>query len=137
MTVKSIKLIILVTIATFLAIIYLTLKYQMQNVNKENVLVIEKKYSINEIKQMIKELPDYQGDSLIIDDDGNLKSGDGLIQSVITQMYEVSVNIEGIRNESIAKKIPEQVLVYKTAIRYYLIQYGSKVKKHSKEKILN
>lgn len=85
-----------------------------------------KVYTAQQVRDMIKNLPDYQGDSLLIDDEGRISSTDGLIQSTIAQVYLVKVNSEGIKSEAMATGLPEPFIAYRTAIKWYIGQYGSK-----------
>ena len=85
-------------------------------------------YSVKDIKDMIKKLPNYQGDSITIDSYGKLTSLNGLIQSTLNQVYSVSANIEAVKNEAKITGLPEPFLVYKIGIEWYLEQHGNKTK---------
>jgi hypothetical protein len=96
--------------------------------HRQNNLSLPNPKTPQEIRNMIKKLPDYQGDSLLIDDEGRITSLDGLIQSVLIQVYVVDANVEGIKNEVKATGLPEPYLVYKVGIGWYIAQYGAKSK---------
>ncbi len=113
-----------------IAILFIILSYESYIDASEGAMLVRKKYTPDEVTIMIKKLPTYQGDSLIIDKNGVLSSTDGLIQSVIDQMYLVPANLASIRSEATAKSVPEPYVVYQLAIQYYIAQYGDKTKKN-------
>jgi len=91
---------------------------------------LKKSYSPDEIRNLIKALPEYQGDSLIINSDKQLVSLDGLIQSFIVQVYVVPANIKGVRATAKSTGFPEPYIVYKTAINWYVELHGNKIQNH-------
>jgi hypothetical protein len=120
------KLTLLITVVFVIALIIVVLHYENDTPTKY-IGKPSKVYTNNAIKQMIAQLPDYQGDSVMIDDTGRLTSFDGVIQSVIIQMYIVDSNLESIKQEAKMLDLPEPYLVYKRAIKYYLIGHKKKV----------
>jgi hypothetical protein len=123
------KLLVLITIVLTLCLAVIVLHYESDDSPKFIGDGKElKTYTAQEVRNMIKKLPDYQGDSLLIDDDGRVTSLDGLIQSTLVQAYVVKANLIGIQKEAKALGLPEPYLVYKIAIKWYIAQYGSKTK---------
>ncbi len=120
------KLTLLIT-AGFVIILTTVVLHYENDMSPKYIGKPGKIYIMEDIKQMITRLPDYQGDSVVIDEDGKLRSSDALIQSVIDQMYIVDTNINGIRKEAMLTDLPEPYLVYKTAIKYYIKEHGRKV----------
>ncbi len=141
------KLLILVTIALLMVICFFVLiladskKTEAAQTSTDPIKVttdIEKKeYSAAEVRQLIKGLPEYQGDSLLIAPDGKLVSMDGKIQSVIDQIYLVPANIENCRGQSARYRLPVPYYVYRLAIGYYINQYGDKRKGISRDSVTN
>lgn len=91
--------------------------------------LITSSWTTKQIKEKIQNLIDYQGDSLVIYQDGTIKSKDAVIQSVIMQMYIVPANLQDIRAKAAADNYPEAYYAYKTAIFHYKNTYGDKNKK--------
>jgi hypothetical protein len=138
---KDRKIIILIIIASIATVTYLIYHYE-QKISSYKALsesnytpVSQSTYSDEEIRSLIKKLPTYQGDSITIDERGKLVSKDQLIQSVIEQMYIVPANLEGIRQSAKAMGRPEQYYVYKTAIEYFIAQYGDRKKAEDSLKV--
>jgi hypothetical protein len=123
-------LIFVVLIAIFTNV--LTIFFYEKDIDEyTNGMIVRKEYKPEEVCNMIKKLPDYQGDSIIINEEGLLKSQDNLIQSVIQQMYIVPANFESIRSIAKSEGVPEPFVVYRLAIHYYTLQYGTKRTKDS------
>ncbi len=124
------KLLLLVSILFAIALAVVILNYE---IDPTPIVIgdLKKTYTAQEVRDMIKKLPDYQGDSLVISEDGEIKSLDGLIQSTIAQVYLVDINREGVKAEAKNTGIPEPYLAYKMAIKWYIAQYGDKLKQAS------
>lgn len=123
------KLLILTTVVFVISTSIIVLHYETDS-SPKFIGDKPKTYAIQEIRNMIKELPDYQGDSILIDEDGKLTSLDGLIQSTLEQVYVVDANLVGVKSEAKASGLPEPYLVYKTGIKWYIGQYGKKLEKN-------
>lgn len=108
-----ILLLILWVMSIFITILIYEAKYNYG-------IVVIKNYTPQELREKIKSLPNYQGDSLLISTDGKITSKDPLIQSVIHQMYAVPANNESIKNAAANMGEPMGYLIYKTAMQYYV-----------------
>ncbi len=86
-------------------------------------------WTTKSVKEKIQNLPEYQGDSLIVYQDGSVESKNGLIQSVIAQMYIVPANFAGIQNEATTSGLPVGYYGYKQAMVYYAQAHPEKLKK--------
>jgi len=80
-----------------------------------------KQYTAQEIVQMIKELPEYIGDSVRITRNGKVISDNDKIQGTIRAI--LAHNSEGIAIEAENTKIPFQVLLYRNAAIHYKVQF--------------
>ncbi len=102
---------------------------------KEQSMVVDGKknklkYTVNEIKTLIKALPNYQGDSITIFEDGSIKSSipelDGGLANA-QQPNETKQYLEGIaRNE----KLPLAYIIYKHIVPYYIEEKERNKKKN-------
>lgn len=124
------KLLLLVSILFFIALLVVVLNYE---IDPTPIVIgdLKKTYTAQEVRNMIKKLPDYQHDSLLISNDGKIISLDGLIQSTLVQVYDVDLNLKGLKAEAKNTGMPEPFLAYKMAIKWYIAQYGDKSKQAS------
>lgn len=129
---KDRKLLIIAVVTSAAIISYLVYYYekalheQKLSLRAGKSSVNKKEYTEDEVRALIKKLPSYQGDSLIINPRGELVSMDARIQSVLHQMYVVDANIEPIEQEAETYNLPVPYLIYRTGIAYYIDQYGDK-----------
>ena len=105
----------------------------LQQINIYELANSPRKLTINtwttkQVEEKIRNLPEYQGDSLIVYQDGRVESRNGLIQSVIVQMYIVPANFVGIQNEATASGLPVGYYGYKQAMVYYAQAHPEKLK---------
>ncbi len=106
----------------------------LQQINVYELANSPRKLAINtwttkSVKEKIQDLPEYQGDSLIVYQDGSVESKNRLIQSVIAQMYIVPANFAGIQNEATTSGLPVGYYAYKQAMVYYAQAHPDKLKK--------
>ncbi|PKQ66205.1 hypothetical protein [Raineya orbicola] len=89
---------------------------------------IKKKYTKQEILEMIKSLPDYQGDSLTIFEDGTIRSSipelDGGLNYAQTDKATRKYLEDIARNEH----LPFAFVVYKHVLPYYINEHIKKKK---------
>jgi hypothetical protein len=121
------KLLALITFIYLITLGGVILHYQIDS-TPLYLTDLKKAYSSDEIRNLIKAMPEYQGDSLLINADKQLVSFDGLIQSFIVQVYVVPANIKYIKDAVKTTGLPEPYHVYKTAVGWYLQQHGNKKK---------
>ncbi len=129
---KDRKLLIIAVVTSAAIISYLIYYYEQALLEQKAILraekvnVKKKEYTEDDVRAMIKKLPTYQGDSIVINAKNELVSMNGLIQSVINQMYVVPANLEPLEQEAQTYNLPVPYLVYRTGITYYIAQYGDK-----------
>ncbi|MBS1554592.1 MAG: hypothetical protein JSU09_06680 [Bacteroidetes bacterium] len=124
------RLLVLATAIYFSSLMAVVLHY---NLSSRPIYLTDLKsaYTAEEIRKMIKALPTYQGDSLIINAKGEIVSLDGLIESFISQVYAVPANSTGITRESEKTGFPEPFLAYRTAIGWYIETHGTNARQQN------
>ncbi|MFN3315558.1 MAG: hypothetical protein ACK40K_02015 [Raineya sp.] len=119
-----------IVIGLISSLVYTINKYE-NSILKQQFRVIDgakTSFTQKEILDMIKSLPDYQGDSLIIYEDGTIKS----LNAEINGGLAWNLNDKPTRTylEGIAKseKLPLAYVVYRHVIPYYIEQQKQKQK---------
>ena len=74
------------------------------------------KWTTKTVKEKIKSLPEYKGDSLIVYQDGTIESKNPLVQNTIMQMYVSYKHLQRISARASADKQPEAYYTYQEAM---------------------
>lgn len=85
-----------------------------------------KKYSAAEIVALIKASKDYLGDSITIFDNGQMNSSNGKFQGTINAVISTKENMDMVKANMDANKLPIQYNIYALAATYYRQQYPGK-----------
>ncbi len=136
--ISNAKVLIVVILLLILSNVVTIFHYEKKlNPDEDEVTVIgglkrNKQYTAKEITELIKNLPEYIGDSLVIYEDGKLRTDNLKFQGTIDA---VSINDKAsIDQQVIDLDLPKPFLVYKLAAHYYRMQYAEEFKKDTLNK---
>ncbi len=122
----------IVLVAIIIALIILNLftvyRYETQLLERRYEViggVKIKQYTAQEVITLIKRLPDYQGDSLYIQEDGILVSLVPEINAGINSFYQ-SEGLEYIKGVALSEKVPLQFAIYRHVIPYVIKEHGDR-----------
>lgn len=90
-------------------------------------------YTASEVLDMIKQDKVYLGDSVVIYDNGDLKSNNPKFQGTIDAILKVESNVKGLNEQALETKIPFQYHLYIFAATVYRDQYADEFIKSSKD----
>lgn len=125
------RIIVATIIISLIAILIFTINKYENKVLRQELSVsggVKTRFTAKEVVAMIKKLPDYQGDSLVIYDDGTIKSFNAEINGALS--WNLSDQATRLYLEGIAKseKLPLAYVVYRHIIPYYIEQQKQKKK---------
>lgn len=130
---KDRKLLIFVVILSVSAISLIIYRYEkLIHTETKSVLALQKiiggvslnkEYTAQEIIELIKQSPEYLGDSITIFENGEILSSNGKFQGTILAVLNSKENMNIVAGEMKTNKLPIQFNVYKLASAYYKAQY--------------
>lgn len=127
------KILVVVILLLILSNILIVFHYEKKlRLDENDVTIIggmerNKKYTAHEILKLIKNSPEYLGDSLVIYVDGKLRTDNPKLQGTIDV---VSTNDKAaIDQQVLDSDLPRPFLIYKLASHYYRSQYANEFKK--------
>jgi hypothetical protein len=82
-----------------------------------------KNYTTKEIVEMIKKLPDYQGDSIIVFEDGRIKSFLPQLDGGLQQIFNNSEQLQFFRQNALESNLPLGFVVYRHVMPYYILEH--------------
>lgn len=111
-----------IIISLIVALFWVINKYETQ-IQKQQFNVpdgVKTSFTSKEIIEMIKKLPYYQGDSIIIYDNGTLRSMDPGINGALYWNLNDAQTRQYLENIAKAENLPLTYVVYRHVIPYYI-----------------
>lgn len=90
-------------------------------------------YTVGEVIEMIKSDKVYLGDSIVIFDNGDLKSSIPKFQGTIDAILKVESNVKGLNDKARETRIPFQYHLYIFAATVYRDQYAEEFRTTTKD----
>ncbi len=90
-------------------------------------------YTVAEVLSMIKSDKVYLGDSIVIYDNGDMRSSNPKFQGTIDAVLKVEGNVKGLNEKAVQTKIPFQYHLYIFAATIYRDQYAEEFIKTAKD----
>lgn len=146
MKINNTLLIILVTAAATALVVVLVYEILLKNniksevadsANKDEMPVItdakKTSYTAAEVISLIKSDKVYLGDSIVIFDNGELRSSLPKFQGTIDAVLKVEANVKGLNEKALQTKIPFQYHLYIFSATIYREQYAEEFIKTVKD----
>ncbi len=120
---KKYKILLITLILTqFFVILFIINKYENDLLKKEFRIeggLKRKNYNAQETLTMIKSLPDYLGDSVVIYEDGTFKSLTPEINGGILNIYEDKEQLKYYKSMAKTENLPLPFVIYRNLTQYY------------------
>ena len=120
---------LLLIIALFAWNFYTINKYENEILERSFLVVngIERKqYTAAEVKEMIKNLPEYQGDEMKIYEDGRITSSIPELDGGLNNAYNDPKALNYLKQKALRENLPLPFVVYRHVVPYYVRQHGDK-----------
>ena len=135
---KETKLILFIALVAFVAIALVVYRYEKLLIDRERAyqgstkirggVVIKTDYTAQEIISLIKNCPEYLGDSITIFENGEMRSSNDKFNGTLQAVISDQSNMEIVKNNMLSNKLPLQFNIYQLAAVYYRRQYPEEVK---------
>jgi len=135
---KETKLILFVVTVAFVAIALVVFRYEKLLIDKEREYKTENKipggvaiktvYTAQELISLIKNCPEYLGDSVTIFENGDMISSNGKFNGTLNAVTKDDGNMNIVRGNMKNNKLPLQFNIYQLAATYYRQQYPDEIK---------
>lgn len=119
---KNKILFISIILIQFFVILFIINKYENDLLKKEFRIedgLKRKNYNAQETLTMIKSLPDYLGDSVVIYEDGTFKSLTPEINRGILNIYENKEQLNYYKSMAKTENLPLPFVIYRNLTQYY------------------
>jgi hypothetical protein len=128
------KLLIYVTFIFILIISFIIFKYEFEKREAQRLKItdgvrLKTEYTTSEITDLIKLEPGYLGDSIVVYEDGTIKSMNDDLQGTIQHITNNTPDINVIEDLVRQSQLPKPVMVYRLAAHYYLTDHPDERKK--------
>jgi hypothetical protein len=130
---KAKKLVVFILLVSIVAIFLIVYRYEkklldQEREHKESISMtggtkIKKEYSAQEVIDLIKNSPDYLGDSITIFENGEIISSNGKFNGTLHAVTTSEDNMSIVKNLTKSNKLPLHYNIYNTAAAFYKQQY--------------
>jgi hypothetical protein len=122
------KILIFVIIVSVIVNLFVILNYEAALKDQQAFLIkdgvkIKTEYTTAEIIDLIKQDQNYMGDSVVIYEDGSVRSANAKFQGTLDHVSTNPPDVDIIEQQVRKTSLPKPVVTYGLAAHYYLSQY--------------